>query len=398
MSDTFDRRLNPADALGIDHVRRRLEFVVKISKHCNLRCRYCYELHDLHKRDQMSLDDIESMFRNVASFVRDERHAMVHFIWHGGEPLLIKPSVYRQIAEVQARVFDGVCEVRNSLQTNLTVVSDEILAFVEEGSFIDGLGVSFDPFGVDRVDTRGRLRNDQVAANLQRVMDRGINVGAISVLSRGTIDEAVRTFRMFDSLQIQHRILPYYMSSDAAQASAHGLHYDEILEAFVDLFDAWLGSDNATPVNPIEEHRRSAEAVLAGKPLSYYDFQRDEFVFIVEVDGGIWGVMDAYEPSARYGSIFQQGLSEALASPARASRRQEIDARMARHCGPCPYFGHCPGQYVAHATAEERAMIDRHGCMVRELISHMLGRYRQTGLDALVPTSIAGAAEMAIAR
>jgi hypothetical protein len=40
---------------------KRLEFVVKISKYCNLRCRYCYEMNDLDKRDKASFNSEETL-------------------------------------------------------------------------------------------------------------------------------------------------------------------------------------------------------------------------------------------------------------------------------------------------------------------------------------------------
>jgi sulfatase maturation enzyme AslB (radical SAM superfamily) len=42
---------------------KRLEFVVKISKYCNLRCRYCYEMNDLDKKDEASFNSEETCGR-----------------------------------------------------------------------------------------------------------------------------------------------------------------------------------------------------------------------------------------------------------------------------------------------------------------------------------------------
>ena len=367
----------------ITGVRKRLEFVVKVSKFCNLRCRYCYELHDLGKRERMSLEDIERMSSTVAVHARLEGYELVHFIWHGGEPFLIKPAFYREIAAIQRSVFSGICKVRNTIQTNLTLLPEGFLDLVEEG-FFEGVGVSFDPYGSDRVDVRGRRRDEDVIRNLQTLIDRAVPCGAITVLSRGTRDAAVSTFRVFDELRIPHRFLPYYMSADDEQRASQALTFDEIRQAYTEIVDAWLDSKNATTVDPIEEFLRYAIDYLRGDLNPVFDPHTDEFVFIVDVDGGLWGVNGAYDPEEKYGNIFVDSLAQALRSARRSRLVEQIEARMARTCGVCPYHGFCPGKYVAHATAEERRLLDDHGCLVRETVSHILRRLRETGLDRKV--------------
>ena len=61
---------------------------------------------------------------------------------------------------------------------------------------------------------------------------------------------------------------------------------------------------------------------------------KQEFVFIVDVDGGTWGVMGAYEPEAKYGGLFEQDFTEILAADSRQVLKDEIRGRTATHCGP----------------------------------------------------------------
>jgi len=365
-----------------DRVRRRLEFVVKISKLCNLRCRYCYELHDLHKKERMSLEDMRRMFTNIASYAAAENYDLVQFIWHGGEPLLIKPSYYLEIAAIQRAIFEGICEVRNTVQTNLTVLTDDILELVGPGRFFGGLGVSFDPYGTDRVDTKGRLKDDQVIRNLQTLMDRDVPFGIVTVLSRGSLASAVNTFNCFDALGVNHRFLPYYMRADDAQAADHSLTYEEIRDTYVALVDAWLVSKNATVVDPIEEYMIYVWGILEDRKPHYFDAVADEFIFIVEVDGGIWGVNGAYDPNEQYGNIFEESLRAVLSSQNRQRLLAEIEARKGRTCCQCEFYGHCSGKYVAHATQDERHLLDTAGCLVRDLMGYIRTRFDETGLAA----------------
>ena len=57
------------------------------------------------------------------------------------------------------------------------------------------------------------------------------------------------------------------------------------------------------------------------------------------------------------------------------------------HCGACQYYGACPGQYVVQATAAERDLIDSRGCIVKDVISHILQRCKETGMSLALALS-----------
>jgi uncharacterized protein len=357
----------------------RLEYVVKLSKFCNLRCSYCYELEDLHKKARMDLVQIEKMFRNILVHAVEYDVKFVEFIWHGGEPLLFKPSFFRAIRRAQVSVFAAKVTVTNTVQTNLTVLNRDMLAFLAERSFFDGIGVSFDAYGSQRLDTRGNLRNETVTRNMQTLIDRKIPFGVITVITRDTLQSVSDTFDFFDKLNIGHRFLPYYKSANLKQVQAHSLTYDEILLSYLQIVDAWFVSANAPQSYPIEEYMAYAQRSVARAAPRYFDYEQEEFTFIVDVDGGTWGVMDAYEPAAKYGDLFDEDFTEILAAKSRQTLKDEIQRRTATHCGPCKYHGACPGKYVAQATRAERELIDTQGCVVKDVISHILLRCEQTG-------------------
>ena len=68
-------------------INSSLQFVVKVSKYCNLRCDYCYEFPHLGNAARMSLDQIRAAFQNIKSSIAELAIENVDFISHGGEPL-----------------------------------------------------------------------------------------------------------------------------------------------------------------------------------------------------------------------------------------------------------------------------------------------------------------------
>ena len=350
-----------------------IDFIVKISKFCNLRCTYCYEYDELGNKRRMSLEQLRAFFEHIAATAA--AHGRVRFIWHGGEPLLIPLQVYEQIGRLQREVFPPALTVVNLVQTNLTVLTDAQLEFLREKRFFaDGLGVSFDVYGDQRIDIRGRLRTETVLANLQRLQDAGVHFGAITVLARNTLPKIVPIFRFFESLGIGFRLLPIYKSANPAQLDAHALSLAEITGALKAVFDAWWVSERPTPVHPLDEYLRYATAVVSGAPKKYHDPEVGERSFLVDTDGSTYGQANSYEPGYSYGNVFEQDFGELLASATRQRAVDESRSRIERHCASCPYHGHCPGGFVAEASAEQRRALEHGGCQVREVVAHIVQR------------------------
>jgi len=356
-----------------------IDFVVKLSKYCNLRCSYCYEFEELGDKRRMSLDGLRAFFEHVADAVGRYGRRRIDFIWHGGEPFLIPLEYYLAIGELQREVIGERVEVLNLVQTNLTVLTDRHLEFLQQKRFFsEWIGVSFDVYGDQRVDVLGRLRTETVLANIQRLRDAGVAFGAITVLARNTLPHIAAIYRFFDSLGISFRILPFYKSAFESQVQAHALDYAEIVDALTAVFDAWLASPTATRVFPVDDYLAYALAALAGGDKRFYDPATGETVFLIDTDGATYGVADTYAPGRAYGNVFAQDFGELLSSPVRAQAVADAKARTEKHCKRCPYHGYCPGTFAADATPEQRRMLDRDGCPVRALITHIIGRVEHT--------------------
>lgn len=361
--------------------RRTLQLVTKITKYCNLRCTYCYEYPDLDKKERMTTDNLAAFFRHVADFARKNKIDNVDFLWHGGEPLLIPLAFYDEIAGLQQEAFGTDVSYSNSMQTNLTVLTDRHIAWLRDKAFLSSMGVSFDVLGDQRVDKTGQTRTKAIAANMQKLIDNGVHFGAISVLSRATLPHVRQIYQFFDGLGIGSRFLPFYMNAYEKQIQEHALTHAEIVAGLNAAFDTWLESENATPALPISEYLDYATTWLGGGEGMTYNIRENECVFIVNTNGDTYGIAHAYEPEYLYGNIFTQSLDEILASAGRARAVKEAEMRVARHCAGCKYFGACSGHFAASATPQQQSMLETGGCPVAGVIDHMVARLEQVGLE-----------------
>src|SRR5262249_54342007 len=147
----------------------------------------------------------------------------VEFVWHGGEPFLIPIDYYREMAMLQDETFDDPDTFQNVTQTNLTVLTERHIEFLESKEFFQEIGVSFDLFGDHRVDVTGRLRNSAVILNMGRLIEQGLKFGAISVPTRRSIGHARQIQKFWEALGIGFRFLPFQLSVGDEQSRIHGL-------------------------------------------------------------------------------------------------------------------------------------------------------------------------------
>ncbi|TMJ35754.1 MAG: radical SAM protein [Alphaproteobacteria bacterium] len=159
------------------------QFVVKVTKYCNLRCDYCYEFPHLGDKSRMRLEQLRLLFENIKRSIAELAVEDINFIWHGGEPLLVPLEFYEQLALIEKDVFGSQFSCKNTIQTNLTVLTARHIKFLREG-FFDDIGVSFDVYGDQRIDTSGKSRTDAVRANMQTLLDNQIEFAAIAVLTK----------------------------------------------------------------------------------------------------------------------------------------------------------------------------------------------------------------------
>ena len=199
-------------------------------------------------------------------------------------------------------------------------------------------------------DTKGKSRTDVVRANISKLINHQIEFAAIAVLARDTLPSITKTYRFFDERGIVHRILAYYRSVSSEQAHRHGLDFDELVGAYKAVFHEWLASERATPVDPISDYVRYAIRHVTGVDNDRYDRSTSERVFIVDINGDVFNVVESYEPEFRYGNLFTSPFHEVVASLERnrsvALSRQRLRALLSS----LPLFRQLSGNFCCQCN------------------------------------------------
>jgi uncharacterized protein len=358
-----------------------IELVIKITKYCNLRCAYCYEFPHLGDPRRMSIEQIENLFINVASFkpASASEDDLFAFIWHGGEPLMVEMAFYDDIGDVQDRVIGADFGYHNSVQTNLTILTPTHIEALVERRFFHSLGVSFDVYGDQRHDALRRPSTGKVLKNLQVLQDNGIPAGAICVLSRSTLPHLKSIFKFYERLGMALRLLPFHIEAVQGQTEVHGLTPNEIAAGMCEVFDLWLSSERPIKLYPLDIYLRNALHFLNGVRPWFYDQEMDQSVFVVDTSGDVFG-HETYLAGSQYGNIFTQSFEEIADSPIRKNQADDSVQRIERYCAKCMYLGACSGYPAATANQLETQWLSADACYVAMIIGHIVRRLEQCGL------------------
>ncbi|WP_405484272.1 radical SAM protein [Nocardia sp. NBC_00511] len=362
---------------------RTLQIVVKVSKFCNLRCKYCYEYPELGNRAAMSLSQLTAMYRNlhdhfVAADERDGAHTALEFIWHGGEPLMQPVQFYRQTLADQAEIFGSRLAISNSVQTNLMLLDDERRELLTDG--FDTVGVSLDVVGGLRVNLAGRDSQQRVTANLDALVAAGVPVGCISVLTAQNIHAVEEVFRFFESRNLNFRVLPLFDTGEPGQTTPFEVTMEQELTALAQLVDLWLTGNLQRPPAPLDNFVQIAARYLADAQGPEYQDRREWLpVVLVNTDGSCFTYGEPYgEPDWSIGNIFTDPFAEMLSGEVFERCAVEAERRVARNCLSCQFFDVCGGSLLAETEARERDE-DGHGtllCTGRPVIAYIAEQLR----------------------
>lgn len=293
-----------------------MQWVIKTSKLCNLRCKYCYEWEHLSDPTRMS----ESVWRDALVAIRDYADLTtrrcgydipVDIIWHGGEPTLLPREYFERVFALQREVFPSDWlqsrRVRNVLQTNLYSVRDEHLDVFAEHDVELGISVDFAE-GV-RLTAGGKRTEAAVRSNIRRLQDRGLPFSIITVLAGHTVSQIQRVFEEISQLQKPTRLLPLFSGPAARPMNGVTVDKSDILDALMVFFDLWVSAGMTPRVDPLDQYLRTVILKRMGLERPGQDRALlGNDVLVIDRDGRL--SCDAYREHGDLGNITETTIED----------------------------------------------------------------------------------------
>jgi uncharacterized protein len=369
---------------------RTTTWVIKLSKFCNLRCKYCYEWNDLGDRRRISLDlweqTLEAMVEHdtiARARLGREGRGIAHrnlVVLHGGEPLALPTAYLSQILASYRRVTGSAPgNYRLSVQSNLFSIQQEKIDLLKEHEA--HISVSFDLVPGVRLSLAGQPTEAAVSRNIDRLREQGVALGAIAVLGAHTAKHVHRIYDFFAERRMAMRILPLFDGPSERDTAPFAIDHASQTRALELLFRHWLETGCRIRLYPLMGYFQAALRYMAGiaQPLWKRELHGDS-TFIVNTDGELFRPLDAYQEGLALGSLSREKISSILESQAYARSLDRDREEFARHCEKCAYLGACNGAslYAMRVTSPYAGRCpSAHAC-----ISFMISYLQERGYGA----------------
>src|SRR5262249_723067 len=142
-------------------------------------------------RRRMSLEQIQTMFVNVAEFwhhwAKSAGTHQLKFIWHGGEPFVQPIDFWNSVLALQRKIFGDTFLnqfVVNSVQSKRPILTEDPLPLLRNFD----VGISYDVLNRHRVDTGQRSTEELVRRKIDWLCAKKMRVAGIAVISKSNID------------------------------------------------------------------------------------------------------------------------------------------------------------------------------------------------------------------
>lgn len=344
---------------------------------CNLDCGYCFylekeSLYPPRQRFRMADDVLEAY---VKRYIAATEAPEVEFTWQGGEPTLIGLEFFERAVFLQRQYALGKT-VRNTLQTNGTLLDDDWGAFLKREGFL--VGVSLDGprelNDVARPDKQGRSSYDDTLRGMAALVRHGVDFNVLVTVSSANVAHPLQIYRHLKEIGAHYiQFNPVVERQPQAEEVVIGLHfatppalsqppapkqtqarktdasvtshsvaalaYGQFLVA---VFDEWVRNDVGTV------HVMNFEWALASwcqmAPTACIFSARCGKAGIVEHDGSVYSCDHFMYPEYRLGNVLEDDPAVLMNSPAQRAFGDAKETTLPGECLRCEFRFACNGE------------------------------------------------------
>lgn len=163
--------------------------VLKVTRDCNLRCKYCYVKNkDNFKGEIISFEVFKKIIDKV---IKDKKKPEaiddISIVFHGGEPLIIGYEKLSLFFSYIKRAFEeNNLNYSLGVQTNTTLLTEDILSLLHDYNV--NVGVSFD--GKDKSNSaRTNMDTENFVKKFKDMDDFGVPFGVLMVISQANASD-----------------------------------------------------------------------------------------------------------------------------------------------------------------------------------------------------------------
>lgn len=316
-------------------------------------CEYCYFLKKskLYPNSRFTMTD-EMLEQYTRQYIESQLTPEINFAWQGGEPLLIGLDFYKKALALQEKHCPAEKTIKNSLQTNGTLVTKEWAEFFKKSNFL--IGISIDGpkelHNAYRKTKSGNPSHDLVINGYNNLKLAKVDVNVLTTVNSKNEDRPLEVYRYLrDELKtdfIQFIPIVERADKDGNQAgdrvtsrSAHAEKYGDFLIA---VFDEWIQRDVGKTFVQIFDTTLASWLGIP-QPLCIFKPTCGD-ALILEHNGDVYACDHYVEPKFLRGNINNAPLKEIATSSEQKSFGQAKRDNLPDYCKKCEVLFACNGE------------------------------------------------------
>jgi serine-type anaerobic sulfatase-maturating enzyme len=318
---------------------------------CNLGCTYCFylrkrALYPDSSVPRMKEEVLESLIRGYMA----TEQPVYSFGWQGGEPTLMGVDFFRSVTRLQSQYGRPGSKVANGLQTNATLIDDELARHLAEHRFLVGVSIDgpADAHDTYRTKRGGAGTHTQVMEGVNRLRSHGVDVNALVLVNQANVHRAQEVYEFLKSQKLYyHQYIPCVEFQPSGERSPFSITGDQWGEFLTEVFNLWHPSD-ARRVS-IRHHDALMAFFLDGSRQMCTMSGRCDDYFVVEHNGDVYPCDFFVEPELRLGNVVTSDWGALERRPER-NKFAVRKAAWAEVCDACKHLPYCSGDCTKHRT------------------------------------------------
>lgn len=224
------------DARQFFESKPSIQLILQTTWECNIRCKHCYESGSAYPKGIMSTEILEKVISMAIS-----HYKVSDFLWFGGEPLMAGLDFFKTVVSLQKKYMDLYPgnEVKNCIQTNAILMTDEMIAFFKANHF--SISVSYDGLFNDFL----RQGTEKTVENIIKCQQAGLRINVLSVIHSGNYDKQYEMFKDFQSRNLKCKFNRIFAEGNALNNSKYLISNTDYINSMRDFFKKWLYDESA---------------------------------------------------------------------------------------------------------------------------------------------------------
>jgi uncharacterized protein len=339
---------------------------------CNLKCDYCFYLEKKNlypANENLEMPD-GVMNAYIKGYIRSQPTPEVDFVWQGGEPTLRGIDFYRKVVMCQ-KPYLATKTIRNAIQTNGTLLTDEWCEFFKQNNFLVGLSLDgpADIHDRHRRNRAGQPTFGEVMRGMQLLKKWGVEFNVLACVARETAYRPLDVYHFFKEQGVKFiQFTPVVERMPDQKAEGYGLRFampaaigtretntevtpwtvepERYGEFLIAIFDEWVRQDvGKVFVMNFEWALNAATGV--GSPVCIFSRQCGRAV-AVEHNGDVYACDHYVYPEYRIGSLGNDDLARMIRSSVNRGFGPHKEDTLPRCCRECDVLQACWGGCPKH--------------------------------------------------